>query len=126
MEGAKNNEHTGGLGLEIMTVFHLFEYREASALIIVLPGLHRDWNGWPPRIAGAAVMCCSSIKNPRVETRGSIASVETHASPRAHCRRRPFLPPPSPAACDVTQETIAEVRRPMAAISNWSALRAIA
>ncbi len=29
----------GGLGLEIMTAFHLFEYREASALIIVLLGL---------------------------------------------------------------------------------------
>ena len=26
----------GGLGLEIVTAFHLFEYREASALIIVL------------------------------------------------------------------------------------------
>jgi phosphonate transport system permease protein len=29
----------GGLGLEIITAFHLFEYREASALIIVLLGL---------------------------------------------------------------------------------------
>jgi phosphonate transport system permease protein len=29
----------GGLGLEIVTAFHLFEYREASALIIVLLGL---------------------------------------------------------------------------------------
>ena len=29
----------GGLGLEIMTAFHLFEYREASALILVLLGL---------------------------------------------------------------------------------------
>lgn len=29
----------GGLGLEIITAFHLFEYREASALIIVLVAL---------------------------------------------------------------------------------------
>jgi phosphonate transport system permease protein len=29
----------GGLGLEIITAFHLFEYREASALILVLLGL---------------------------------------------------------------------------------------
>ena len=29
----------GGLGLEIVTAFHLFEYREASALILVLLGL---------------------------------------------------------------------------------------
>jgi len=29
----------GGLGLEIITAFHLFEYREAMALIIVLLGL---------------------------------------------------------------------------------------
>lgn len=29
----------GGLGLEIITAFHLFEYREAAALIIVLLGL---------------------------------------------------------------------------------------
>lgn len=29
----------GGLGLEIITAFHLFEYREATALIIVLLGL---------------------------------------------------------------------------------------
>jgi phosphonate transport system permease protein len=29
----------GGLGLEIVTAFHLFEYREALALIIVLLGL---------------------------------------------------------------------------------------
>ena len=29
----------GGLGLEIMTAFHLFEYREASALFFVLLGL---------------------------------------------------------------------------------------
>ncbi|QFY44901.1 phosphonate ABC transporter, permease protein PhnE [Candidatus Methylospira mobilis] len=29
----------GGIGLEIMTAFHLFEYREALALIIVLWGL---------------------------------------------------------------------------------------
>lgn len=29
----------GGLGLEIMTAFHLFEYREAAALIIVLLAL---------------------------------------------------------------------------------------
>ncbi len=29
----------GGLGLEIITAFHLFEYREASALIVVLLGL---------------------------------------------------------------------------------------
>ena len=29
----------GGLGLEIITAFHLFEYREASALIIMLLGL---------------------------------------------------------------------------------------
>jgi phosphonate transport system permease protein len=29
----------GGLGLEIVTAFHLFEYREAAALIIVLLGL---------------------------------------------------------------------------------------
>ena len=29
----------GGLGLEIITAFHLFEYREASALIILLLGL---------------------------------------------------------------------------------------
>jgi phosphonate transport system permease protein len=29
----------GGLGLEIVTAFHLFEYREASALIIVLVAL---------------------------------------------------------------------------------------
>ena len=29
----------GGLGLEIVTAFHLFEYREASALIVVLLGL---------------------------------------------------------------------------------------
>ena len=27
----------GGLGLEITTAFHLFEYRQASALIILLP-----------------------------------------------------------------------------------------
>ena len=33
----------GGLGLEIVTAFHLFEYREASALIIVLLGT-RDRN----------------------------------------------------------------------------------
>jgi len=26
----------GGLGLEIITAFHLFEYREAAALLIVL------------------------------------------------------------------------------------------
>ncbi len=29
----------GGLGLEIIAAFHLFEYREASALILVLLGL---------------------------------------------------------------------------------------
>ncbi|MFG1478755.1 phosphonate ABC transporter, permease protein PhnE [Xanthobacter sp. V4C-4] len=29
----------GGLGLEIVTAFHLFEYREAAALILVLLGL---------------------------------------------------------------------------------------
>ena len=29
----------GGLGLEIITAFHLFEYREAAALILVLLGL---------------------------------------------------------------------------------------
>jgi phosphonate transport system permease protein len=29
----------GGLGLEIVTAFHLFEYREASALILVLLAL---------------------------------------------------------------------------------------
>ena len=29
----------GGLGLEIVTAFHLFEYREAMALILVLLGL---------------------------------------------------------------------------------------
>jgi len=29
----------GGLGLEIVTAFHLFEYQEASALILVLLGL---------------------------------------------------------------------------------------
>ena len=29
----------GGIGLEIITAFHLFEYREASALILVLLGL---------------------------------------------------------------------------------------
>jgi phosphonate transport system permease protein len=29
----------GGLGLEIITAFHLFEYQEAMALIIVLLGL---------------------------------------------------------------------------------------
>ncbi|WP_246664844.1 hypothetical protein [Rhodoblastus acidophilus] len=29
----------GGFGLEIVTAFHLFEYREASALILVLLGL---------------------------------------------------------------------------------------
>ena len=29
----------GGLGLEIITAFHLFEYREALALIVVLLGL---------------------------------------------------------------------------------------
>ncbi len=29
----------GGLGLEIITAFHLFEYREASALILLLLGL---------------------------------------------------------------------------------------
>jgi phosphonate transport system permease protein len=29
----------GGLGLEIITAFHLFEYREAAALILVLQGL---------------------------------------------------------------------------------------
>jgi phosphonate transport system permease protein len=29
----------GGLGLEIITAFHLFEYREASALILVLLGI---------------------------------------------------------------------------------------
>lgn len=29
----------GGLGLEIITAFHLFEYREAAALVIVLLGL---------------------------------------------------------------------------------------
>jgi phosphonate transport system permease protein len=29
----------GGLGLEIITAFHLFEYREALALILVLLGL---------------------------------------------------------------------------------------
>jgi phosphonate transport system permease protein len=29
----------GGLGLEIVTAFHLFEYREASALIVVMLGL---------------------------------------------------------------------------------------
>jgi phosphonate transport system permease protein len=29
----------GGLGLEIVTAFHLFEYREAMALIVVLLGL---------------------------------------------------------------------------------------
>ena len=29
----------GGLGLEIITAFHLFEYREAMALILVLLGL---------------------------------------------------------------------------------------
>ena len=32
-------EGAGGLGLEIMTAFHLFEYREASALLILLLGL---------------------------------------------------------------------------------------
>jgi phosphonate transport system permease protein len=29
----------GGLGLEIVTAFHLFEYREALALILVMLGL---------------------------------------------------------------------------------------
>lgn len=35
----------GGLGLEIVTAFHLFEYREASALILVLLGLVTLING---------------------------------------------------------------------------------
>lgn len=40
----------GGFGLEIVTAFHLFEYREASALIVVLLGLVTIVN-----ILGAAV-----------------------------------------------------------------------
>jgi phosphonate transport system permease protein len=35
----------GGLGLEIITAFHLFEYREAMALILILLGLVSIING---------------------------------------------------------------------------------
>lgn len=42
----------GGLGLEIMTAFHLFEYREAAALILVLLALVTAINLIGERIRG--------------------------------------------------------------------------
>jgi hypothetical protein len=50
----------GGLGLEISTAFHLFEYRKASALIIVLLGLvygdYDDWRSASPPLPRPGVM----------------------------------------------------------------------
>jgi phosphonate transport system permease protein len=42
----------GGLGLEIITAFHLFEYREAFALILVLLGLVTVINAVSERLRG--------------------------------------------------------------------------
>ncbi|MCU1244355.1 MAG: putative vanadium/vanadate permease component of ATP-dependent vanadium/vanadate uptake system, partial [Acidobacteria bacterium] len=40
----------GGIGLQIVTAFNLFEYREASALILVLLGLVTVINATAGRI----------------------------------------------------------------------------
>lgn len=40
----------GGLGLEIVTAFHLFEYREAAALVLVMAGLVTAINALSDRL----------------------------------------------------------------------------
>jgi len=49
----------GGLGLEIVTAFHLFEYREASALILLLLALVTLINLFGARVRAAFLGCTS-------------------------------------------------------------------